>query len=53
MFFSEMLNNELKSFLYTAKNTSFSKNVSIKTLSKQTREIMKCFCQIYQIFEDD
>ena len=38
--------------LRAAKATSFSKSTSIETISMKTREMMKPFCQINQIFED-
>ena len=43
---------DLRNLIRAAKLTSFSKSTSIKTISMKTREIMKPFFQINQIFED-
>ena len=43
---------DLRNLLRAAKPSSFSKSTSIKKISMKTREMMKPFCQINQIFED-
>ena len=50
--FSKVSNNDLKSFLH-AENPILHKNSSITTMSKKTREMMKRFCQINQVFDDN
>ena len=50
--FSKMSNNDLKSFLHV-ENPIFYKNSSIKTMPKKTREMMKLFCQMNQVFDDN
>ena len=50
--FLKMSNNNVKNNLH-AENPIFHKISSIKTTSKKTREIMNCFCQINQVFDDN
>ena len=50
--FSKMSNNNLKNFLH-AENCIFHKISSIKTMSKKTREMMKHFCQMNQVFDNN
>ena len=50
--FSKMSNNDLKSFLHV-ENPIFYRNSSIKTMPKKTREMMKLFCQMNQVFDDN
>ena len=43
---------DLKNFLH-AENPIFHKISSIKRMSKKTRGMMKCFCQINQVFDNN
>ena len=47
-----MSNNHLKNFLH-AENPIFHKISSIKTISKKTREMIKRFCQINEVSDDN
>ena len=42
-----------QNLLNAPKPTSSSKNMSIKTISKKVTEIIKCFFQVNQIFDDN
>ena len=50
--FPKMSNNNLKNFLH-AENPIFHKISSIKTMSKKPRGMMKRFCKINQVFDDN
>ena len=47
-----MSNTNLKNFLH-AENPIFHNISSIKTMSKENRELMRGFCQINQVFGDN